>query len=74
MKMTFKDAPIGARFRYPGGLSIWVKLNAYPEGPFSDGRGLICSWKGNTNEQQSFCSFTDEENGIDFNAEIELVE
>lgn len=68
MKMTFKDAPIGARFKYPGGTKIWVKLNSYP-----DSDGLICSWDGNVKGFQSFCSFSDEEDNIDFDTEVELI-
>lgn len=73
-KMKFKDAPVGARFKYPGGNNAWVKINSYPEGPLNDGRGLICQWNGNVEGYQSFCSFVDEENGIDFNTEVELIE
>ncbi len=71
--MKFKDAPIGARFKYPGSDKIWVKLNSYPKGPRYDGDGLICAWNGNVIGYQSFCSFVDEGEGIDFDSEIELV-
>jgi hypothetical protein len=73
MRMTFKDAPTGARFKYPQSDKVWVKINSYPKGNFYDGRGLICSWDGNVKGHQSFCSFVDEEEGIDFDTEIELV-
>ena len=73
VKMKFKDAPIGARFKYGEGRKIWVKLNSYPKGQFNDGNGLICSWNGNIESYQSHCSFVDEENGIDFNTLVELV-
>lgn len=71
--MKFKDAPIGARFKYPNSDMIWVKINSYPKGHFNDGNGLICSWNGNVEGHQSFCSFVDEDSGIDFNTEVELV-
>ena len=72
--MKFIDAPIGARFKYPGSSDrTWVKLNSYPKGQFNDGNGLICSWNGNVEGYQSHCSFVDEENGIDFNTEVEIV-
>lgn len=73
VKMKFKDAPIGARFKYPSGNKIWVKINSYPKGQFNDGNGLICSWNGNVEGYQQFCSFVDEELGIDFNTEVELI-
>jgi len=73
VKMKFKDAPIGARFKYSDSDRIWIKLNSYPKGQFNDGNGLICSWNGNVLGSQSFCSFVDEENGMDFNTEVELV-
>jgi hypothetical protein len=74
LKMKFRDAPIGARFKYPHVDGIWVKLNSYPEGPHSDGLGLICQWWGNiVDRRQSFCSFVDESLGIDFDTEVEIV-
>lgn len=73
LKMKFKDAPIGARFKYPNLDTVWVKLNSYPKGNFNDGDGLICSWNGNIKGHQSFCSFVDKEGGIDFNTEVELI-
>jgi hypothetical protein len=73
VKMKFKDAPIGARFKFPNGDNIWIKLNSYPKSHSNDGNGLICSWKGNVNGHQSFCSFIDEEARIDFDTEIELI-
>lgn len=73
IKMKFKDAPIGARFKYPESSDVWVKLNSNPKGMFSSGKGLICKWNGNVEGWQSFCSFVDEEDGIDFNTEIELI-
>lgn len=59
--MKFKDAPIGARFKYPESDAIWVKINSYPKGQFEDGNGLICSWNGNIEGHQMFCFFSDEE-------------
>lgn len=73
IKMKFKDAPVGARFKYPNSDKVWVKINSYPKGKFEDGNGLICEWNGNVNGFQSFCSFVDEEEGIDFNTEVELI-
>lgn len=73
VKMRFKDAPVGARFRYPNMETVWVKINSYPKGKFNDGNGLICQWNGNVNGYQSFCSFSDENEGIDFDTEVELV-
>ena len=73
IKMTFKNAPVGARFKYEGIDKIWVKLESYPKGPHSDGKGLICSWNGNVEGYQSLCCFSDEEEGIDFNTLIELI-
>lgn len=71
--MKFKDAPIGARFKYPEDNTIWVKLNSYPKGVSSYGRGIICQWNGNVKGHQSFCCFSDEEDGINFDTEVELV-
>jgi len=71
VKMKFIDAPIGARFKHVN--KIWVKLNSYPKSRFNDWNGLICTWNGNVQGNQSFCSFVDKENGIDFNTVIELV-
>ena len=64
VKMKFKDAPIGARFKYPESEKVWVKLNSYPKGVFNDGNGLICSWNGNTDEHQSFCSCYNQHNQL----------
>ena len=75
IKMSFKDAPVGARFKYPNDKSgnIWVKLNAHPKSRFESGLGLICKWEGNIKRHQNFCSFCDEPHGINFETEIELV-
>jgi len=73
IKMKFKDAPVGARFKYPNMSTIWVKINSYPKGLFHDGKGLIAQWNGNIEGRQSFCSFVDEEAGIDFDTVVELV-
>lgn len=73
-KMKFKDAPIGARFKQRNGNgTIWVKLNSYPKGRFESGNGLICEWKGNVPGHQQFCSFVDEDLGISYETEIELI-
>lgn len=73
VKMKFKDAPVGARFKFPDDETIWVKINAYPKSPLEDGGGLIVQWNGNVEGRQSFCSFVDENEGIDFNTVVELV-
>jgi len=65
-KMKFKDAPTGARFKHPESNKVWVKINSY-------GNGLICSWNGNVEGHQLFCSFVDEELGIYLDTEVELV-
>ena len=72
-KMKFKDAPVGARFKYPTMTEIWVKIESYPKGMFHEGDGLIVQWNGNKEGRQSHCSFVDKEAGIDFNTEVELV-
>lgn len=73
IKMKFKDAPIGARFKHPKIDKIWVKINSYPKGQFNDGNGLIVQWNGNVEGYQSCCSFVDENEGIDFDTVVELV-
>jgi len=73
VRMKFKDAPIGARFKYPNSDAVWVKLNSYPKSSSNDGNGLVCSWEGNVKGMQSFCSFSDEEENIDFDTEVELI-
>lgn len=72
-KMSFKDAPDGARFKYPNMSEIWVKINSHPKSKFCDGNGLLAKWNGNIKGFQSYASFCNEESGIDFNTEIELV-
>lgn len=67
-KMKFKDAPVGARFKYPNMETIFVKIHSYP-----GGEGLIAEWNGNVQGYQSFCCFTDKEAGIDFDTEVELI-
>lgn len=71
--MKFKDAPVGARFKYPNMEKIWVKINSYPKGQFNDGNGLIVQWNGNVEGHQSHCSFIDKNEGIDFDTVVELV-
>lgn len=69
LKMKFKDAPIGARFKFIGEnmpRDVYVKINAY-------GDGLVVKWNGNVQGHQSHCCWLDKENGIDFNTEVELV-
>ncbi len=73
LKMAFKDAPVGARFKYPNTESIWVKIHSYPEGQLHSGKGLIVQWNGNVEGLQPHCCFVDEEMGIDFDTVVELV-
>ena len=73
VKMKFKDAPVGARFKYLNMETIWVKINSYPKGRFNDGNGLIVQWNGNIEGHQLYCSFVDENEGIDFDTVVELV-
>lgn len=64
--MTFKDAPVGARFKFiEEGVSedIYVKINDHAE-------GLVVQWNGNKKGYQSHCCWIDEENGYTFDTEI----
>ena len=70
--IKFKDAPVGARFKYPNKDQIYVKINSYPKGITNDGRGLICSWNGNVTGYQEFFCFSDDDK-YTFETEIELV-
>ena len=72
-KMSFKDAPIGARFKYPATGTVCVKINSFPKSPWYDGKGLIVAWDGNVKGHQSHFPFVDEENNITFNTIIELI-
>jgi hypothetical protein len=73
VKMKFKDAPVGARFKYPNLETLWVKINSYPKGLSNDGKGLIVQWNGNIEGYQSHCSFVDEDAGIDFDTVVDIV-
>lgn len=73
VRMKFKDAPVGARFKYPNLDTVWVKINSFPKSSTESGFGLICKWNGNVVGYQTYCSFSDEDNGIDFDTEIELI-
>lgn len=73
VKMTFRDTPIGAIFKYPGSDSIWVKLDSNPKSQWYDGDGLICLWNGNVSGHQKHCRFSDESLGINFDTEITLI-
>lgn len=67
--MKFKDAPIGARFQFIGddeSKDIYVKIHA-------NDNGLVVKWNGNVQGRQSHCCWLDEENGYDFDTEIELL-
>lgn len=67
--MKFKDAPVGARFRFieeDNTEEIYVKIHDYND-------GLIVKWEGNVQGHQSYCCWVDKENGYDFDTEIELL-
>jgi hypothetical protein len=69
VKMKFKDAPIGARFKFIGEnmpKDVYVKINAYDD-------GLVVKWNGNVQGHQSHCSWLDKENNIDFETVVEVV-
>lgn len=43
MNVAFSDIPLGARFRYPGGDTIWTVIDKVRE---SDGmHGTLAEWK-----------------------------
>jgi hypothetical protein len=78
-KMKFIDLPVGARFIYPDTDRVFVKLNSHPKSNSNDGRGLICSWHGDTSTKtQEFCCFADEEEDegkqITLNDEVEVLQ
>ena len=64
-KMTFKDAPIGARFHYPTGGrgEVWVKIHANSD-------GLIVKYTTN-GVNQNYCTFVDHQCGVTIDTEIE---
>lgn len=68
--MKFRDAPIGARFHFIEDdilkKDVYVKIHAYDD-------GLIVKWDGNVEGHQSHCCWLDEENGYNFDTEIELL-
>ena len=72
-RMSFKDAPIGARFKYPGTETVCVKINSFPKSDWYDGKGLIVAWSGNVKGHQKHFSFVDEEYNITFDTIIELI-
>ena len=62
--MKFKDAPIGARFKFTEeSKDVYVKINEH-------GRGLVVKWNGNVAGHQSHCCWIDKENGYDFDTNI----
>ena len=65
IKMTFGNAPVGARFKFPSSNDVWIKIH-------SNGDGLIVKWNGNIQGFQTHCSWVDEENGYNFDTGIEL--
>ena len=68
--MSFKDAPIGARFHFIGDdlpKDVYVKIHDHDD-------GLVVKWEGNIKGSwQSHCCWIDKENGYDFDTEIELI-
>ena len=66
IKMKFKDAPVGARFKYPDLKSTWVKIN-------HSGDGLVAEWHGNVSDHQLLACFADKSEGITLETEIELI-
>ncbi len=69
IKMKFKDAPIGARFKFIDGIlpnDVYVKINDY-------NNGLVVQWNGNIKGIQSHCCWIDKENGIDFETVINVI-
>ena len=69
IRMKFKDAPRGARFHFIDNnlpKDIYVKIHDH-------GDGLVVKWNGNIQGHQSHCCWLDEENGYDFDTEIELI-
>ena len=69
IKMSFKDAPIGARFKFIDpelSKNTYVKINSHDD-------GLIVRWNGNVKGHQSHCCWIDKENGYNFDTLIELI-
>lgn len=69
MIMKFKDAPIGARFMFievNGPKDVYVKIHA-------NGDGLVVKWNGNVEGYQTHYCWLDQENGYDFDSEIEVI-
>lgn len=66
--MTFRDAPVGARFKFLGDdsdNSVYVKIHCH-------GDGLIVTWNGNVKGHfQNHLSWLDE--GYDFDSEILVI-
>lgn len=57
--MRFKDLPQGARFKFPGGTSVWVALETH-------GDGLIAKWEGLQNKgRQCIFSFVDDMHNLE---------
>jgi hypothetical protein len=63
--MRFKDLPIGARFKYPDGDSIWVVVEPY-------GDGMVARWEGISAPRlrQSICSFVDDEYSLESEVQV----
>lgn len=67
--MKFKDAPIGARFKFIGDnkpKDVYVKIHSYND-------GLVVIWNGNVKGNQPHCCWVDKEKGYNFNTKIELI-
>lgn len=70
LKMKFKDAPVGARFKYIGENTtneVFVKIHA-------NGDGLVAKWNGNVMGLQMHYSWVDEEEGYNFDTEVLVLE
>ena len=65
VKMPFKDAPVGARFKL--GNAVFVKIHSDP-----DTRGEIVSWYWEGTTRQKHCAFCSEEEGTSLRTEVEV--
>lgn len=69
IKMKFKDAPVGTRFKFISdgvATDLYVKIHDHDD-------GLIVKWNGLVKGHQSYCCWLDEENGYTFDTEIMCV-
>jgi hypothetical protein len=72
VKVKFKDAPVGARFKYPNTKIVCVKINSNPKSIDDDGKGLICSWNGPNTIRQNYWAFSHNEVNVDYDTEIDI--